>query len=64
MGVQGRCGRADRYDDSGRHIATAVFPDSVHWIVAVTPVDVTAINRDGIIFVAPWGRPVPGEITP
>jgi hypothetical protein len=54
--------RADRYDAAAHHVATAVFPQSVHWIVAVTPTTVTGANRNGQIFSATWGQPMPGEI--
>jgi hypothetical protein len=55
---------ADRYDASGRQLATAVFPSSVHWITAVTQTEVRGINRDGTVQKASWGRPLPAEITP
>ncbi len=56
--------RADHYDASGRQIATAAFPSSVHWIVAVTALDVTGINRDGTFATAKWGRPLPSVVLP
>ncbi|MDQ6801084.1 MAG: hypothetical protein M3041_09635 [Acidobacteriota bacterium] len=54
--------RADRYDDASHHVATALFPQSVHWIVGVTPTTVIGVDRSGHVVSATWGKPVRGEI--
>jgi hypothetical protein len=54
--------RADRYDDSGRHLATATFPISVNWIAAADGSGVTALDHDGRIIRAAWSAPIPGVI--
>ncbi|MEO8033789.1 MAG: hypothetical protein ABI837_05105 [Acidobacteriota bacterium] len=54
--------RADRYDATGRQVATAVFSRSVHWIVSATLKTVTGVSRSGDVVTATWDRALPGEI--
>ncbi len=54
--------RADRYDRSGKHIATATFKDSARWLVASGNDAVSAMTREGAPVAARWGKPIPGEI--
>ena len=54
--------RADRYDASGRHMATAVFPRTMNWITLVTPASVWGMSKSGDIATAKWGKPIAGEI--
>jgi hypothetical protein len=54
--------RLDRYDRAGRQTATAQFPSTMRWVIAVTERDVTAVSRTGDIATAVWGKPLSGEI--
>ena len=54
--------RVDRYDASGRHVATGVFPETARFVVAVTKTEAVGINRSGAAISAKWGKPVPGAV--
>ncbi len=54
--------RVDRYDASGRHVATGVFPETARFVVAVTKTEAVGISRSGGTIIAKWGKPVPGTV--
>ena len=54
--------RVDRYDASGRHVATALFPETARFVVAVTTSAAVGISRSGGTITAKWGKPVPGSV--
>ena len=54
--------RVDRYDASGRHVATGVFPETARFVVAVTKTEAIGISRSGGTIRAKWGKPVPGAV--
>ncbi|HYC59806.1 MAG TPA: hypothetical protein VEK79_09590 [Thermoanaerobaculia bacterium] len=54
--------RVDRYDASGRHVATGLFPETARFVVAVTKTEAVGISRSGGAISAKWGKPVPGAV--
>lgn len=54
--------RLDRYDRAGRQTATAQFPSTMRWVIAVTGRGVTAVSRTGDIATVAWEKPLSGEI--
>lgn len=54
--------RADWYDRSGRHMATATFSQSVRLLVTSGKEAVSATNLEGGLVTALWGKPLEGEI--
>jgi hypothetical protein len=53
--------RADRYT-GGRHVASAIFPEPMKWILRSDAKHVTAVTKTGVVRVGEWGRPIAGGI--
>ena len=54
--------RADRYDRSGKQIATAMFPKAVQWIAFPTSTTIGGVTKNGETFIVKWAAPRAGEI--
>jgi hypothetical protein len=54
--------RADWYDRSGKHIATATFNDSARWLVSFRKDAVSATTRQGVPLTSRWAKPIAGEV--
>jgi hypothetical protein len=54
--------RVDRYDPSGRLLATAVLPATARWILRADPRNVVVLSADGRVVVSPFGPPQPGGL--
>jgi len=54
--------RADLYDGTGRHLATAVFPVTVRWVVSADFKTIACVTKDGDPYQAAWGKPIEGGV--
>ena len=58
--VAGR--RVDRYDAAGRHLSTAVLPETVRWLAEVNTRQAVGITKSGTRVSAEWRRAIPAEV--
>ena len=54
--------RVDRYDAAGRHLFTAVLPETARWLARINATEAVAITKNGVRVAGEWKRPIPAEV--
>jgi hypothetical protein len=54
--------RADLYDGRGTHVATAVFPVTMRWVVYADAKSIACVTKEGQAYQAVWGKPIEARV--